>query len=365
MKLYKKIIGIGIATALLLLSSCSDDTQKSDDVNSGNNIIDNNNINQNDSFKDEQPHFGNSAFKNLIAKTLKTNAEDLTYENLAEIYGVDIYYYAERASGTDEYKNVWSVTVMRNGYKDASESYYNAPKEERENLENPADYCYNEKFDSFDGYKDLKLLKNLKEISFNSEYMIIKFNPLQYITELSNLESISVYNYIVSNLDLIKNFKNLKELSVGLNIRNLDDNDDIEYISDLSPLEGLTELETLSLSGNSVSEFSSLAKLPKLKELTCTYSALSDISSVEQLKNLSYVNFIYNGISDVTPLTKLPKLKTIYLDYNYIQDVSPFSELNPDVLEFLSLDMNSISDDTPLKFLGTEKVYLGYTPYWD
>lgn len=364
MKLYKKIIGIAIATTLLALSSCSDNTSKNND-NSSNDIINNNDVTQNDSVDNEQPHFGNSAFKNVVAETLKINAEDLTYEDLAEIYGVDVYYYAERVSGTDEYKNVWSVTVMRNGYNDVFEAYYNAPKEERENLENPADYCYNEKFDSFDGYKDLKLLKNLKEISFNSEYMIIKFNPLQYIAELSDLESVSVYNYIVSNLDLIKNFKNLKKLSVGLNTRNLDENDDIEYISDLSPLEGLTKLETLSLSGNSVSEFSSLAKLPKLRELTCTYSALSDISSVEQLKNLSYVNFIYNGISDVTPLTKLPQLKTIYLDYNYIQDVSPFSELNPDVLEFLSLDMNSISDDTPLKFLGTEKVYLGYTPYWD
>lgn len=356
MKFSKRLLAFALISTFML-ASCNGN-------NSGNNNNDAIEVSETYSATDKA-NFANSTFKEIIAKTLDIAPNDLTYGDLTDITGLSIDYYSERISNTDEYKDVWSVVVTKDGYDEAFEKYYAVPANERDGLESPQDYSYYENIEEFNGYEDLKLLTELRDLSFNSDYMIIDLNPMKYITNLEKLESLNIYNYNVPDLELTVNFPELKDLAVGINLRNIPDGEKIEYIEDLTPLQSLTKLESLSLSGNIISDLSPLAPLENLTSLSVIQAALTDITPVEHLKNLTSVTFYYNGISDVTPLTKLPKLEYITLDYNYISDISPFTQLNPDVVKYVSLDMNSIEDTEPLRHLGKDKVNFGYDPFWD
>lgn len=309
--------------------------------------------------------FSSDEFKGYVAETLGKPAEELTQDDLDEIVGLDVYFWAERIENTMQYKDVCSITLLKEGFDEVSEIYYNTPKEERDGLETPQDYSFNVQTDDFDAYDDIKLLKNLKSISLYSEYILMEEDPVKYFSDITGLEDVSLYNYAVEDLEEIAKLTELETLGISINLRNIPDGVDIEYIEDLTPLKSLTKLKSLSLGGNIISDLSPISEIESITSLSITNAALSDISPVAKMKNLVDVTFYYNGIVDVTPLTKLPKLESIHLDYNYIDDLSPFAELDPNVVKYVSVDMNAFSDDTPLKHLGKEKINLGYSPSWD
>lgn len=315
--------------------------------------------------KGDKLKFTDEGFKSIVAAAFDKEPDKLTSDDLAKVVGIDVYYYAERVGNTNEFKDQWSVTICKDGYHAAYDAYYSASEEECEGLTPPYEFTHNDKLDIFTGYEDFKYFANVRDMSLTSEYTVLKINPIAFITHMKSLEELAVYNYVISDLQPISLFKNMKNLSIGVNLRQLAEGDKIEYIEDITPLKSLERLESLSLSGTSVSDLSPLATLKNLKSLSCTMSSLSDISSVSGIKSLEEVNFYFNGISDVTPLTKLPKLRTICLDYNYITDISPFSKLDANTVEYVTLDMNSIEDLTPLKHLGKDKIYVGYDIYWD
>ncbi len=314
---------------------------------------------------DKTVDFVNFEFKKIIASALNKTAGEITEKDLEIITGLDVYYYAERIGTGMEYQKICSVTVKKQGFNEVFEAYYNTPSELRDGMETPEAYYYNQQMDEFKGYEDIKLLTNLETLSLNSEYELIDDNPVKHFRNLKKLRELSLYNYAVPNLEDIGNFTELENLSVGINLRNIPDGVEIEYIDDLTPLKNLTKLKTLSLSGNAVSDLSPIVSLDSITELYVTNAALGDISPIAGMQNLKTVTLIYNGISDVTPLTKIAGLEYINLDYNYIQDLTPFKALNPDVVKYVSVDMNGFSDDSPLRHLGEEKVNLGYMPYWE
>ena len=264
-----------------------------------------------------------------------------------------------------QYRDVCSVTVKKEGFNEVADKYYDTPKEERDGLESPENYYANIRIDKFEAYEDIKLLSGLTEISLKSEYMIFNEDPVKYFKNLTGLRTIDVSNYVIPDLKDISKFIDLQSLSISINQKQIPDGMEIEYIKDLSPLANLTKLESLSLSGNLISDLTPITSLDNLKSLSVTHSALSDISPVANMKNLETVDFFFNSIENVAPLVAIPGLKHINLDYNYIQDISPFADLDPNVVEYVYIDMNGIQVDEPLKKLGKQKVYLGYEPNWE
>lgn len=89
-----------------------------------------------------------------------------------------------------------------------------------------------------------------------------------------------------------------------------------ESLSDLSPLAGLTALQTLSVSGESLSDLSVLAGLTALQSLNLRYcSGLSDVSVLASLKGLQGLDVGGCGtLSDLRPLTGLPGLQSLNLE---------------------------------------------------
>lgn len=356
MKLFKILLSLTVVSALLL-TSCINNNKKTNESN------------ETGATEKHLPTdlavFSDPSFKNIIANTLNIFADNITYGDLAKITGLSINYYAEKIPESNSYKDVCNVVVMKDGFYAAFDKYYSVPADERVDLESPDDYSFSQVIDEFKGYNDIGLLTNLTTLSFNSDYKLIEYNPVEHFTNLKKLENLTFYNYVIPNLELFVNFPELRELSVGINLKTIPDGVKIDFIDDLTPLKSLTKLENLSLSGNIVSDLSPLVSLKNLEILSVNTAALTDISPVEHLKNLTSVTFYYNGISDITPLSKLPKLKYISLDYNYIMDISPFSQLDPTVVEYVSLDMNPIEDTTPLRHLGEDKVNFGFDPHWD
>ena len=143
------------------------------------------------------------------------------------------------------------------------------------------------------------------------------------------------------NSNSVSDFSPLTGLT-ELRSLHLDDNN----ISDISTFAGLTSLTALSLSNNNVSNISALLGLTSLKYLYLEDNSISDISTFAGLTSLTYLVLDDNSISDISAVAGLTNLTALSLNNNNVSDISALSGLTS--LTYLYLDSNSISDLSPL-----------------
>ena len=153
--------------------------------------------------------------------------------------------------------------------------------------------------------------------------------------DMKHLPQLIAPNASITDLTGLEGATNLTLLELGNN-----------FISDLSPLKGLTNLVRLELHNNSISDLSPLKGLTNLKYLLLDNNSISDISPLKGLTNLVRLELHNNSISDLSPLKGLTNLKYLLLDNNPISDISPLKGLTN--LRRLELHNNSISDISPL-----------------
>ena len=198
------------------------------------------------------------------------------------------------------------------------------------------------------GINDLTGLQfaiNLRKLIFNRNYD--PFSDISPIAGLVNLESLRIGSKFLSDLSPLAGLINLRKLH----------GDFTRNVSDLSPLAGLINLEWLHFDDTSVSDISPLAGLINLEHLGTWGSDISDLSPIAGLTKLRSANICGAELSDLTPLSGLPNLTELYLRGNGISDVSPLARLTK--LTNLSLKDNNISDISPLAGLtGLEELYL-------
>ena len=138
-------------------------------------------------------------------------------------------------------------------------------------------------------------------------------------------------------------------------------------ISDLTPLENLTNLTILHLQCNAVSDPTPLRNLRNLKWLSLEENKVTDIAPLADLTNLEQLylhNHYYspewagdNRISDLTPLENLTNLTILDLGLNGVSNLFPLRNLRN--LRGLSLEENKITDIAPLADLtNLERLYL-------
>ena len=96
-------------------------------------------------------------------------------------------------------------------------------------------------------------------------------------------------------------------------------------ISDLTGLEGATNLRTLNLGNNSVSNISSVSGLTNLTVLSLWVNNISDISPVAELTKLTVLDLGINNISDISAVSGLTNLQWLGLRGNNISDISPLA----------------------------------------
>ena len=120
----------------------------------------------------------------------------------------------------------------------------------------------------------------------------------------------------ITSLAGLEEFANLEGLNLNLN-----------QISDISPLVGLTQLVSLFLHGSQISDISPLAGLTRLELLGLQENQISDISPLAGLTRLEFLGLGDNQISDISPLAGLTRLDDLRLNDNQIGDISPLASL--------------------------------------
>lgn len=149
----------------------------------------------------------------------------------------------------------------------------------------------------------------------------------------------------IHSLDALKYFTNLTYLGLGYAVLNADDP---AAPIDISPLAGMTKLESLQLGGLVIDDLSIVANMPNLKSLTVFGGEkLSDVTPLAKLTNLQALTLRSNLITDISPLSGLTNLIYLDLQANQITDVSALTGMTQ--LHRLFLSNNPITDYSPLR----------------
>jgi hypothetical protein len=140
-------------------------------------------------------------------------------------------------------------------------------------------------------------------------------------TDMLGLTSLQAGSLDIRTISGLEYAKNLRTLGLRLN-----------YVSDISPLSGLTELEYLVLHKNPVRDLSPLAGLTKLNYLNLNETQTTDISALSTLTNLGELILFYNKIHDVSPLLSMRFLTHLDLRLNPL-DEAAYAVYIPQIIE--------------------------------
>ena len=194
----------------------------------------------------------------------------------------------------------------------------------------------------------LKNLTNLKRLHIRgSREPAGTFSDLSALAGLTNLEDLYLYLDGVSDLNGLSGMSGLKSLVLTGNME----------IADLSPLAGLTKLQSLEvpLGGENVGvDLSPLAGLTDLRTLR-TGSNVTDLTPLSGLTGLRELDLTYGGYSardskeyrSLEPLSSLTGLTSLTIRNLWVSDLSPLSGLTK--LRSLTIyNGASIEDLSPL-----------------
>ena len=144
---------------------------------------------------------------------------------------------------------------------------------------------------------------------------------------LADLTELDARNANISDLTGLEGATNLRTLDLGLEYVEVENRSiNSNSISDLSPLAGLTKLRVLILIDNSISDISAVAGLTNLTDLSLGENSISDISAVAGLTNLEWLSLGDNSISDISAVAGLTNLSWLSLIRNSVSDISPLVE---------------------------------------
>jgi|TARA_B100000315_G_scaffold213900_1_gene212092 hypothetical protein len=121
------------------------------------------------------------------------------------------------------------------------------------------------------------------------------------------------------------------------------------YVTDLSGLEHLVNLNEFDMTQNKTSDISTLSSLTTLTKLNLTQNDIVDVSALAPLVNLTFLWAQDNEIVDISSLASLTKLTELNLQKNHITDISALANMTE--LSILNLTSNNIVDISPLALL--------------
>ncbi len=122
-----------------------------------------------------------------------------------------------------------------------------------------------------------------------------------------------------------------------------------EPLSDLTPLSGLTSLQSLYLNKTHVVDVTPLSGLSGLRGLSLQHTQVADVTPLSGLTNLQLLEVDNTQVVDVTPLSGLIGLQSLLLRGTQVTDVTPLSRLTR--LVTLRLEGTQVADVTPLSGL--------------
>ena len=185
----------------------------------------------------------------------------------------------------------------------------------------------------------LELAANLTNLSLAGNAV----SDLSPLTNLSHLAALEVQDNLVADLSVLSTLTNLLHLSVG-------GNPIVDY-STMPLLPHLRSLSVVNLSGRGapMEELTSLENLTGLTSLTLWGNNLMDVSPLVTLTNLNSLDLRWTPITNQTALAEMQNLDRLYLGATSISNISFLGPLTQ--LRVLNLADNRISDLSPLSGL--------------
>ena len=119
----------------------------------------------------------------------------------------------------------------------------------------------------------------------------------------------------IINLDGIEYFKNLKEFGLSNS-----------YVSDISALTVLNELESLQLSDNRIQVIPDLSACKKLKKIEISGEDITDIAPLAKIEKLEYLYMLDNRVKSIAPLKDNHSITYLYIDGTCINDWETISD---------------------------------------
>jgi internalin A len=165
-----------------------------------------------------------------------------------------------------------------------------------------------------------------------------QLSDLSPLESLTNLNWLFLYNNRITDVSPLRNMGRLRSLGLDSN-----------QIEDITPLAGLQNLTSLSLHNNKIRDISSLQNLKNLTSLSLHNNQISNLNPLRSLVLLTTLKLNYNEIDDLTPLEQLSQLTELHLKQNRIKDIDPLKSLFN--LKRLDLRLNTIEDYAPIQTL--------------
>lgn len=207
----------------------------------------------------------------------------------------------------------------------------------------------------------INIMKNrVKGVKITEGILNVKINE----EAMDKLDYLRIENAELKNLDFLKHFRNLDELSL-VDVSGLENIAGVGYLSrvkslyldstcvnDISPVEMCTEIENFEYclyeeeEADEQMDYSFLYRLPNLKTLDLSECGIKNISFLSSCANLEEVSLSDNPIQSIYPLAKLEKLKMIEVErcgLTEIEGVDDFAENK--CLEQFFADGNKFSSD--------------------
>ncbi len=118
---------------------------------------------------------------------------------------------------------------------------------------------------------------------------------LSSLTSCDTIKSIIINDCNIASIENISCLTNLENLTIN----------NCQNITDLSPIENLTNLKTIAINGTRIADISVLANLKNLTNLNLKCNEITNPEALEALENLTVLSLQFNRISDVEKLSGL------------------------------------------------------------
>ena len=153
----------------------------------------------------------------------------------------------------------------------------------------------------------------------------------------------------VADVSDLAQFSNLTNLNLNWALSNGDEAIDISPLAgltkleslyvcccnivDISALAGMTDMKDIWIWGNNIIDISALAGMTQMESIWMKGNQITDISALANMKNLVYLCMEDNQVTDLSPLTGLSKLTSVLLSGNPATDYSPLKDVYPNLEE--------------------------------
>ncbi len=181
---------------------------------------------------------------------------------------------------------------------------------------------------------------------------VLSLEDLHYFTGLSSL---TIHNTYGSDLSVLTGLSRLKSLTLsGCSLTS----EDLEAIgactqletlklsgcglSNLAPLENLTNLKNLDLSDNSINNLTPISGLTQLESLLLNSNALTSASALSKMVNLQVLNLSHNVLKSLSPLFNCVSMRELDVSHNSLTSLVGMDQMS--ALEVFNGSYNEVTD---------------------